>query len=515
MFYPFLFEPWFTLRTQAYIWLGGYVALLALVAACIGMVWKSPLSLLAAGAGAPEGSPEIPVPPPEPPPAAPAPQTSTALKSGTDCPACMRGGITRKKGLKAHARSPIAGIPEAPERLAPVEISRPSDAPVTWWRRTRWILLAAVPSSLMLGVTSYISTDLSPFPLIWIVPLALYLLSFILVYLRWPVPWTSSDTSVFTPHSVVIYFAQPLCILALCWILLGGGFSLMYMFIAWGAFFATALACHGELARDRPDPKHLTEYFLLMSVGGALGGFFNGIMAPMLFPGVWEFYIALVIACFIRPVLLETNWLDNFLMNQFPGLQAWARDQSDSDCLPFPRPHFDREHLCAQLHPRHRGYAFMVFLTWFMSAQTGWGIYNYDRAFKLLKFIGFSPESAEMHMDQAYKAAIYGIPLVICGLYSSRPLRFGLAITALLSVNFLWLGARAEDDILFQGRTYFGVLRVLKGPSTPPRREDLLIHLNERGEQVPNDVEEFDRFARDPKGRTEEKIADPSIATPT
>src|SRR5882724_9608594 len=83
LFYPFLFEPWFTLRNQAYIWFGGYVGLLALIAACIAMVWKSPLSLQAAGG--PEGTPELPVPPPEEPPAPPPaalPQTSTAVKSG-------------------------------------------------------------------------------------------------------------------------------------------------------------------------------------------------------------------------------------------------------------------------------------------------------------------------------------------------------------------------------------------------------------------------------------------------
>src|SRR5205823_13941093 len=97
-------------------------------------------------------------------------------------------GITRKKGLKAHVRMP-GGEGAEPMRVATHDISRPSDTPVTWFRRIRWILLATVPSSLMLGVTSFISTDLSPFPLIWIVPLALYLLSFILVYMKWPVKW--------------------------------------------------------------------------------------------------------------------------------------------------------------------------------------------------------------------------------------------------------------------------------------------------------------------------------------
>ncbi len=267
LLYPVLFEPIFLLQTQAWIWLVGYIGLMALVAACVVMVWQSPQSLQPLDAAAPEaeGLPEMPVPPPEAATHQPLPQTSTATRSGPPPGgARMSAGITRKKGLKGPGRPMPAGLAaEAPPERARV-ISRPSDAPVTWFRRTRWILLAAVPSSLMLGVTSYISTDLSPFPLIWIVPLALYLLSFILVYLRWPVPWTATDTSTFTPHSLVLYFAQPLCILALCWILLTGGFAIPYMYIAWGAFFATALACHGELARsarpqapDRVLPAHV------------------------------------------------------------------------------------------------------------------------------------------------------------------------------------------------------------------------------------------------------------------
>jgi hypothetical protein len=498
LFYPFLFEPWFALQMQAWMWLVGYVALIALVAACVAMVWHSPQSLQPISADIPaEGLPELPVAPPEP--VAPAPQPTTAVKSGPAPGAAMRGGITRKKGLKAHGRAaPAAAHAEAARAPAPI-ISRPSDAPVTAWRRTRWILLATVPSSLMLGVTSYISTDLSPFPLIWIVPLALYLLSFILVYMKWPVPWTSIDTSTFTPHSLVLYFLQPLAILGLCFALLMSGFSIWYMFIAWGAFFATALACHGELARDRPDPRHLTEYFLLMSVGGALGGFFNAIVAPLLFPGVWEFYIALVAACFVRPVLLETNWLDNFLMNNFPSLQQWAREQSDQMSRSLGRTPDGSTYVLSYTLDIILG-AFMVFLAWFMSFQsTAWGLYTPTSAFKMLKFIGMRPEAADQYYLQAYYAVVYGIPLVMCGLYSSRPLRFGLAVTALLSMNFLVLGASDEHDVLFQGRTYFGVLRVLTGPARRPRPDDLLIHYNNKDEPVPNDPEEFEHFAKDPK----------------
>src|ERR1039457_3441718 len=76
---------------------------------------------------------------------------------------------------------------------------------MTFSRRLRWVLLAAIPSSLMLGVTTHITTDLSPIPLFWVIPLALYLLTFILVFAKWPVVWTEAA------HPYVL-FAQPVCI---------------------------------------------------------------------------------------------------------------------------------------------------------------------------------------------------------------------------------------------------------------------------------------------------------------
>ncbi len=225
VFYPFLFEPWFALQTQAWIWLGGYVALFGLVAACIVMVWQSRLSLQPLTSDVPvEGAaawlsststlPELPVAPAAA--ATPEPRCAGRHRRPRRPRPRQPDDARRRhaqKGAQAHGRS--APPAETHRETAPI-ISRPSQEPVTWWRRTRWVLLAAVPSSLMLGVTSYISTDLSPFPLIWIVPLALYLLSFILVYMKWPLPWTSSDTSTFTPHSLVLYFLQPLFILVLC-----------------------------------------------------------------------------------------------------------------------------------------------------------------------------------------------------------------------------------------------------------------------------------------------------------
>src|SRR5207253_1026166 len=97
--------------------------------------------------------------------------------------------------ITAKAPAPRPGI-------AKPSVSLGHDDEVTMLRRLKWIALAAVPSSMMLGVTTHITTDLSPVPLIWLIPLTLYLLSFILVFARWPVVWTEE------PHRIMIYL-QP------------------------------------------------------------------------------------------------------------------------------------------------------------------------------------------------------------------------------------------------------------------------------------------------------------------
>src|SRR5262245_41872649 len=256
--YPFLIEPYITLHTQAIVWVVLYVILAALILASAALVWKTAPRLELAGHGAPLDLPpagDLPQPPPEP-----SADPSTAVKA-CPAPSTARTGITRKKGVKAPAKPAAVTAPAAP----PVDVTKISGAQVTWGRRIRWVLLAFCPSSLMLGVTSYCSVDLSPFPLLWVIPLALYLLSFILVFSKWPVPWVG------TPHNVCVFLGVP-AIIILLFILLKGGFDPFWAtMLSFLGFFSVTMVCHGELARDRPRPEYLTEYFLLMSVGGALG----------------------------------------------------------------------------------------------------------------------------------------------------------------------------------------------------------------------------------------------------
>ena len=104
------------------------------------------------------------------------------------------------------------------------------------------------------------------------------------------------------------------------------------------AFFATALVCHGEMAKDRPDTKHLTEFYLWMSVGGMVGGMFNGLVAPLLFWGVAEFPLAIVLGCLLRPTLKREGWTETGVENYFPNVVGWFRTKGNELAAAYQRP---------------------------------------------------------------------------------------------------------------------------------------------------------------------------------
>jgi spermidine synthase len=170
--------------------------------------------------------------------------------------------------------------------------SRPHTAP-TWSRRLRWLALSFVPASLLLGVTTHITTDIAATPLFWVVPLVLYLLTFVLTFARHPL----------LRHEWMLR-AQPILvfpILLLIWFVSAG--SPLNLVLHLAAFFVIAMVCHGELASRRPAAERLTEFYLWISLGGVLGGIFNAVVAPMVFNTVVEYPIILVLSCLMRPAL--------------------------------------------------------------------------------------------------------------------------------------------------------------------------------------------------------------------
>jgi len=230
--YPTLIEPYLRLHHQAWAWTGGYLVLIALLSLCGLVLWR------ATG------------------------QTGAALSLDPPAAATGNGNVT------------------------------PAATPLSLSQRVWWVLLAFAPSSLLLGVTTFLSTDIASVPLLWIIPLIIYLLTFVLVFARKPL----------IPHRIMV-FLEPLVIipLAVC-------FCIQIKVAFWQAlpfhllaFFVIAMVCHGELMHSRPPAAYLTEFYLWISVGGVLGGIFNALLSPILFNSVIEYPLMIVVACLLRP----------------------------------------------------------------------------------------------------------------------------------------------------------------------------------------------------------------------
>jgi hypothetical protein len=265
---------------------------------------------------------------------------------------------------------------------------------LTLLRRLRWIVLSFAPSSLLLGVTTYITTDLASVPLLWVLPLSLYLISFIVAYQRgsWAShPFVVRRQGFLLLAAAITFFAtatEPAVILLPLHLL---------------AFFVTCLVCHGELAKDRPGTQHLTEYYLWISFGGVLGGFFNGFLAPLIFNGVQEYPLAMIAAALVRPRLdpsankpetygRDLVWAGTLFIIVL-GVVLWA-DRDD-----------------------------------FLSARLA-----HVMIFGLSGLIGLS--------------------------FARRPLRFGLGIGAIMLATSWYHGPFGQ--VLFSERSFFGVYRAMR-----------------------------------------------------
>ncbi len=271
-------------------------------------------------------------------------------------------------------------------------VDEPRLADPSWRDRLRWLVLSFAPSSLLLGVTTHISTDIAAVPLLWVVPLALYLLTFVLVFARRK-PLKHAWMLRVQPYLVVVLGA--LFFLGAAnkiWVLLS---------LHLAAFFVTAMVCHGELARTRPKASRLTEFYIWMSVGGVLGGTFNALVAPHLFPTVIEYPLVIVVACMLRP------------------RTSTAAGTTRSRWLDFALP-----------------------------AAVG--------AAAAVLVVGL--QAADVQITVARAVAILApVGLVAFG-SQARPIRFGLGVAGLLVVSLLCSGR--ERGLMHVERGFFGVVRV-------------------------------------------------------
>jgi hypothetical protein len=195
----------------------------------------------------------------------------------------------------------IAAQRHSAPATAPALVVETAGALASKAERFRWVVLAFVPSAVMLAVTTYITTDIAAMPLFWVVPLAIYIGTFMLAFAR---------RQLIGQRSLLAL--QGIALAAAGLVGMIGTPTTVSLIISLSAFTSTAAFCHTELAQRRPNARGLTGYYLLISLGGALGGVFCALLAPVLFLGPWEYPLLLVAACLLRPPPLPTprgeNW---------------------------------------------------------------------------------------------------------------------------------------------------------------------------------------------------------------
>jgi SAM-dependent methyltransferase len=188
---------------------------------------------------------------------------------------------------------------------------------ISWKERAAWILLASAPSSLMLGVTTFLVTDVSSVPFLWVIPLALYLATFVIAFARRP-PISLETTLVIAAALVAV------CLGVLPFEDQGSALPAMFA-LNLATFFFSALACHQTLVARRPPAERSTEFLLCIALGGVLGGAFNALIAPAIFKTVVEYPLALVLVALARPWgsgrLRTRDWI---LVAAAAGLAALA-----------------------------------------------------------------------------------------------------------------------------------------------------------------------------------------------
>jgi len=352
--YPLALERGLRLGEQGRLWSAGYVVLAALVAVCGVVVWRS---------RAAPGDNETAAPPV----VGSMPAVAAAIESG----------------------GPAA---------APRALTAPSTA-----RRLRWVALAFVPSSLMLATTTFLTTDIAPIPLLWVVPLSLYLLSFTIVF--------SPGRHALGLHRWMVPALPGLAVVIAIGLLVGARDPLwLVMLVHLAAFFVAAMVCHGELARDRPVATSLTGFYLLVALGGALGGAFTAIIAPAVFDSVLEYPLAVVLACL---------------------------------CLPGRAPRIAPGRFARRLD-------FALPLAVGAVAVIALALVSLGGDFVSLG----GEETNETERVLAMSVAA-GIALT----FARRPLRFGLAVGAIVAAGLLPIGA--AENVIYRDRSFFGAYRVV------------------------------------------------------
>jgi hypothetical protein len=373
--YPLLIEPRLTLAHQEWVFAGGVMGYVGLVFACALTVLRKREAPSSAELKKQEEEQK--------------PEVELNKQVGS---ADLNSGLRAPRS--ALEGSALEGAPNAEHHICTRRIAR-------------WVALAALPSSLLLGVTTHVSTDLAPVPLLWVVPLALYLVSFILVFARWPdgvhrvVGRVTPMLILFVVVTLLTYAAEPMALV-----------GMLHM----AAFLGVCLVCHGELAKDRPPPEHLTAFYFWLSLGGVLGGIFNALVAPIVFEkvGMVEYPLALVLAAAIRP------------RSESPGPPLRVAD--------------------------------VVLVLVLLGLSVGLVL-----VVPRFVTVPIEPDSPDALPARILRGGLmFGLPAVAAFALVRKPARYALSLTALFVAGSFNTGHFGET--LYMERNFFGVIRVTRSP---------------------------------------------------
>lgn len=270
--------------------------------------------------------------------------------------------------------------------------SKVTNSSVSLKDRIYWVSLAFVPSLFLLSVTAFLTTNITPFPMLWILPLALYLGTYIMAFSKRP--YFGSDfysrwlPILVIPLSMVVILESSYPMLPI---------SLLYMVV----FAVVSLMCHTRLSETRPVTHHLTEFYLCIAIGGALGGVFAALVAPIIFNTLAEYPLVVVLACLIRPNNMKKHDID------------WKD--------------------------------IAVPIVIFIYVVVSDGIMD----------------AIQVAAGTVKTIAVIGVPLLVCFLVSENRIRFAFSVAALF-ISCSLVQISTDGNVLLSERSFFGIHRVIR-----------------------------------------------------
>ena len=385
--YPFAVEPFLALKEQSRLLHVAFAGYTILVVICAMTALRKKHGPRIDATPAPAGvtmSEDV---------ALPHGPASRHLISGDDASSSDVASRASAAPDSERARSGPPGRRGPPGRAGPQPL---------WRERLVWLALAFAPSSLLLGATEFVTTDLASVPLLWVVPLALYLASFIVAFAKKQVVKPAVTSRALALLAAVVAISKVAEIHGPAWVIVG--LHLLFLFVA-------SVVCHRALALRRPHHKRLTEFYLILSLGGVLGGAFNGLVAPVIFDDLIEYPVAIALVCLAR-----------IAIDKFPEVDRLTETWST----------------------RKRDIAFGIGL-----AVVTFGLVKVGGYTKL------SPSIAVLCM--------YVVPILFAFMWSKRPIRYATALGGILVVSTLHGGL--TGNTVYKERGFFGVLKVRRDPS--------------------------------------------------